>query len=114
MAYILGNSTLPKPVGFARETIEVATQNLLLSGETRKKTITRKERFVLEFRRITQAEADNIFSEYDLMAARDFSVNEDNLSISSTPVLVDIPSREYTTKGVNYLENLILVLTEIT
>ena len=113
MAYTLGDITLPSPVNFKRETLEVSAQNLLLDGTTKKNIVSRKERYVLEFTFLTQAQVNSILSEYNLKAVRDFAVSETNLTINSTPVHIDIPSREYNTKGEDYREDLVLILTEV-
>jgi hypothetical protein len=113
MAYILGAITLPNPKSFKREFIETAAENLLIEGKTTKRVENRKERFILTFLNLTQAEVGSILSEYELEAVRTFQVNETNLTIGPTDVLVDIEEREYPLSGEEYRENLTLVLTEV-
>lgn len=114
MSFILGDITLPEPVSFAREPLEVVAENKLLSGTTKKRKVDTRERFVLEFRGLSQAEVNSILSEYNLQVVRDFSANvNDELVILSTPVHVDVTVREYNDKTPQYREDLILILTEV-
>lgn len=113
MSFILGSTTLPMPVKFSRETIERAAVNETIDGTTKKDLTNRKERFVLEFKNLTQAEVSSILSEYNLQTTRTFQVTEDNLTISGTSVHIDIPSREYNQKSADYREDLSIVLTEV-
>lgn len=114
MSFIIGSVTLPAPVDFTREIIEVQRVNLLLNATTTRNFITRKERFVLQFQHLTPAEVSSILSEYELYTTRNFSVSETNLTISATQVLIDVTNREYATKGTEFRENLTLILTEVT
>lgn len=113
MAYLLGGNTLPNPVGFRRETIEQSTTNQLLNGTTKKDIINRKEKYTLNFKNLTQAQAAVILSEYDLQTVRNFEVTENNLIINATSVHIDIDRREYNNKGNDYREDLTVVLTEV-
>ena len=112
MAYHLGNTTLPTPVSFTREFIETSASNNLLDGTTKKDITNRKERFILKFSSLTQAEVSAILAEYELLSTKNFWVDETNLTINSTPVHIDIGGREYL-KGSDYRENLEMVLTEV-
>ena len=111
--YQLGSITLPNPKSFTREFIETGAENLLMVGKTTKRTENRKERFALTFLNLTLAQVNSILSEYELDMVRNFTVNETNLSIPSTPVLIDIEDREYPKSGATYRENLTLVLMEV-
>jgi hypothetical protein len=113
MSYTLGNITLPYPKRFTREFIETGAKNLLIEGISTKKVENRKERFTLEFQHLTPSEVNSIVSEYELDSVREFTVDETNLSISVTRVLIDITGRNYPLSGDLYRENITLVLTEI-
>lgn len=114
MSFVLGSTTLPSPISFEREIIEVQRVNLRLNGTTSRDFTTRKERFILEFQHLTAAEANEILSEYELDTTRDFSVTENTYAIAATQVHIEVSKREYTTKGKEMRENLTLILTEVT
>lgn len=113
MAFILGTTTLPNPVGFRREYIETAQENMTLQGKNTKRWVNRKERFILTWELLTQTEINTILAEYELDEVRDFEVTEDGLTISATPVLVDRTAREYLKTGPEYREKLSLILIEV-
>lgn len=113
MSYILGSITLPNPVSFERETVEKSAKVVTLNNTTKKDITGRKERYILEFRMLTQAEVSSILSEFNLQATRNFSVSETNLTISATPVHVEIDRREYRTPGNEYREDITLTLEEV-
>ena len=113
MAFTLGSITLPRPTAFSRNQVETSSTNRTLDGTDKKDISSRKEQFKLEFDLLTQAEVNNILSEYNLQATRNFAVSESNLTISNTPVHIEIPKRDYRTLGNEYRENLTLLLTEV-
>ena len=112
MSYILGAQTLPRPSAFFREYIESAAMILTLNNRSKKDLVGRKERFVLEFKMLTQLEVATILSEFDLNVTRNFSITETNLTLAATKVHIEITRREYNTKGNEYREDLVLTLTE--
>ena len=114
MSFQLGNITLLNPKRFSREFIETGTSNFLIENITTRKMENRKERFILEYQHLTPAEVNSILSEFELNSVRNFTANDTNLSISATPVLIDITNRSYPKSGDLYRENLTLVLTEVT
>ena len=113
MSMILGSVTLPNPVSFEREFVESGSTNTALTGRTTKDIRNRKERFVLKFERLTLTEINSVLSEYNLETTRNFSSSETNLTISSTPVHIEIDKRDYM-KGGEFRSDLTLVLTEVT
>ncbi len=113
MSYSLGDITLPNPSNFKRETIERAAMNHLMDGTHKKDITNRKERFILEYKNLTQTQVQAILSEYNLLTTRLFSVSETNLTINATSVHIDIPRRDYQVKGGEYREDLSLTLTEV-
>lgn len=113
MSFTLGSLTLPTPVSFEREIIETRTVNLLFNGTTKRKIINRKEQYILQFMHLTQAEVGQILAEYELLAVRNFTVDDDNLNIAATAVHIDIKSRDYNTKGSGYREDITVILTEV-
>lgn len=114
MAYILGGVTLLNPKVFQREFLELSKTNTTFKGESLRRVENRKERFVLTYQHLTEAQADTILAEYNLNEVRTFEVTEDNLTIGPTDVLVEVSGREYILGGKTYLSNLDLVLTEVT
>ena len=115
MSYTLGSITLPnpKPGDFRRIQMEVGGSVLTLNGRTKKDITARKEQYVIYYEKLTPAEVALILSEYDLRETRNFAVSESNLTISSTPVHIDVTGREYNTAGEGYREDLQLILTEV-
>lgn len=113
MGYTLGSITLPNPVSLSREHVETSVANITINGTTFKDITNRKERYILSFVNLTQAEIGNIMSEYNMQTHRNFVVSETNLTINSTQVHIDIASREYNSKGIEYREDITLVLTEV-
>ena len=112
MAYTLGGVILPNPKSFRREFIETSWSNTLIDNTLKKKINNRKERFILTYQYLSQNQANNILSEFELNEVREFTVSEDNLSISATGVLIDVSKREFMSAGKEFRQNLTLILTE--
>lgn len=87
--------------------------NETVAGALRQKVTNRKEKFVLKYLNLNQAEVQSILSEYNQDEVRTFTVDEDNLSISATDVFVDIQRRSYVSVGNEVREDLELILTEV-
>lgn len=113
MSFVLGSVTLPNPVGFRREYVETAQENMTLQGKNTKRWVNRKERFILTWELLTQAEVSSILSEYELDMVRSFQVTEVGLTVAPTDVLVDTTARQYLKTGTHYLEKLTIVLVEV-
>lgn len=113
MSFILGSVSLPRPKAFRREYVEQGATVRTLDNTTKKDYSGRKEKFTLEFKMLTQTQIGQIVTEFELNIPRNFSVSETNLTISATPVLIEIISREYNTPGIEYREDLVLELTEV-
>lgn len=113
MAYILGSVTLPRPSSFTREIVENSQKIITLNNTTKKDITGRKERYVLEFKYLNQAQVAAILAEYDLQTTRNFQVTETNLTIAATPVHIEIEQREYLTPGNEYREDLVIYLEEV-
>lgn len=113
MSYILNGTTIPRPQQFQRFQLEIARKLDMLNGATKKDIVGRKEQFLLSYERLTQSEVTNIVAIYNLNSEVTFQVTETNLTIPVTNVHVEIPNRAYRTLGSDYLEDLTLVLTEV-
>jgi hypothetical protein len=113
MSFTLGSLTLPFPKSLTRGFIETGAENTNIEGKTTKRKENRKEVFELVFQNLETDDADSILSEHDLEEVRTFTVNETNLSIGPTDVLVNIINREYVRSGGEYRQNLTLVLKEV-
>lgn len=113
MSYILGSTTLPNPIAFIRRPVETSSVVTSINGITKKDITNRKEQFVLVFEMLTQTEVGEIIAEYNDLTVKNFEVDETNLTISATPVHIEISDREYNTKGNEYREDLTLTLTEV-
>lgn len=113
MAYLLGGTTLPNPKAFKRDLVEMGSSVVCIDGTTKKDITNRKERYTLNFEMLTQAQVSAILSIYNDMTTKNFQVTEANLTIASTPVHIEMASREYNTGGDEYREDVTLVLTEV-
>jgi len=113
MSFILGDVTLLRPKAFFREQIEKSASVVTLSNRTKKDITGRKERFTLKYTMLTQTEVNDILTEWGYETTRNFSVNETNLTISSTPVHITVERREYNTAGGEYREDITLILEEV-
>lgn len=113
MSYTLGSITLPRPNAFRREVVEKSSKIVTLDNTTKKDITGRKERFVLTYTMLTQAEIASLLSEFDLLTVRNFTVSETNLTISATSVHIEYDVREYNTGGNEYREDLTLILEEV-
>lgn len=111
MSYTLGNVILKRPANMVRQTVETSAVQTTVPGRSVKDIRNRKERYVLSFQNLTQAQVSAIFGEYDLETTRTFTVSETNLTIGPTTVHIDIPDRNYT-GGADYRENFVIILTE--
>ena len=111
--YQLGTVIIPNPKKFTRNIVEQSTEHLLMFGKTTKKIQNRKEQFILEYQFLTQTQIGAIISQYELNVVLPFRVNEGNLQIGPTDVFVDIQGLEYPPSGVQYRENMIIILTEV-
>lgn len=112
MSYQLGNITLPNPQEFNRAYLKTSTRLKMLDGTTKEDITNIKEVFTLVFRRLTKAQSDLIIGVYNAEEVVNFSVSESNLTINSTPVLVDCNGRSYM-KGGEYRSDLTLTLEEV-
>ena len=113
MSFTLGEVTLPNPKQFTRTFVETSAKNSLIQGKTTKRIENRKERFTLSFEHLTPTQVNSILYEYNLNLVRTFSVDEYPLIINETNVLINISPRDYPTSGVDYKENLSIILTEV-
>lgn len=112
--YILDYKILPKPDGFERSFINIKRDYQSIDGKTSRDIEGMKERFILRWKTLSKSEADSILSTVEKNEAVDFLVNEDNLTINVTRVMVRINSKEYSILGNDYLVSLVLELTEET
>lgn len=113
MAWTLGSTTLPSPKGFKRRFVEKSTYHEMINGTSKKDVSNRKERFEIAFTRLSQATVASILAEHAIMEALSFAVTDGSLSIAATNVHVDISGRDYNTKGSEYREDIVLILTEV-
>lgn len=113
MSLTLGNITLPNPVNIKQETVQIASENLLLDGRTTKKIIHTKYRYVLDFQHLTQMEVNAILAEYELQETRTFQSTETYMPVTARDVHIDIAGRTIQEKGTEFRENLTLILTEV-
>lgn len=113
MPYTLGGLVLPKPKSFIRDILEQSVEHLLMFGKTTKRTQSRKERFILQYIYLTPALIDSILSKYELNMPLSFRVDEGNLNIPETQVLMDVSGLDYPPSGKLWLQNIKIILTEV-
>lgn len=112
MSVTLGSTTIANPTRIQREFVETSSANTALTGRTYKDIRNRKERFTVSFEHLTTTEVDTILGEYTPQVTKNFSVSEDNLTITSTPVHISFERRDYI-KGGEFRSDVTLVLTEV-
>lgn len=105
--------TLPNPQGLARRQLEKSVSNETVNGTSRKDISNRKEQYILQYRRRTQAEVAQILAFYNLKKTAILEVSDGSLLIAPTEVHVDMANRDYNTKGSEFREDLDLILTEV-
>lgn len=113
MAYRLQGIIIPNPKRLTRNIVEIAVEHLLMFGKTTKRTTKRKEQFVLEYQYLTQPQMNSIMALFDLNQVLKFSVDEGNLPIAETDVLMDVSALQFPPSGELYRENMQLILTEV-
>lgn len=113
MSWILGSVTLPSPRGFRRRFIEKFVYHEMINGTTKKDITSRKEQFLLDFKKLPQATAAQVLSLLTRNETLMFSVEDGDLTIGSTEVHIDVAGRNYLTKGSEFREDFEIVLTEV-
>ena len=96
-----------------RNNVETASESVTIAGETKRRVNSRSEQFELTFLNLTELQASNILSEFEINESRLFTVDETYLSIIATKVHIDITNREYVKSGDTYKQNITMVLTEV-
>lgn len=113
MSWQLDSTTLPNPVAYQRQAVEIAKDNVTLDGQTRRDIVRQKWRYVLRFAKLTQAQVADIIALYQGQDTLSFSVSDGSLTINAVDVWMYIESRQYTTKGSEYREDMVIVLEEV-
>lgn len=113
MSWILEDITLPNPNGFRRRFVEKSTYHEAINGRSRRDITSRKEQYEITFKRLPQTTVAQILSLHDLFQTLSFSVEDGSLMISETTVHMDVPGRDYNTKGSEFREDFTIILTEV-
>lgn len=113
MSYILDGTTLPNPKSFKRGFIPVSQDCKTIDGRQGRDFKIVKERFVLGFDNLTSTEITAILTIVEKNVAVTFSVNEKDLTINQTDVLVNVTSINYVTPGSIYLSEMEIELVEV-
>src|SRR3990172_3444396 len=103
--WTLGGITLPNPQGFGRKYIEKSVWHESINGRTTRDISARKEQLTLTFQRISQALVAEILALYEQKTALTFEAEDGDLIIGETEVHIDVPGREYNTKGSEFRED---------
>lgn len=115
MAYSLGGVTLRNPKSLKRTFVETSKTNTLFNNTSTRKIVNRKEIFVLQYQNLTQLEINSLLALWDLETPLVFTVNEPNLSIGPTDVLMELERKNTPLFDVaGYMrEDIIITLNEI-
>ena len=111
--WTLGDITLPNPQGYSVRTLEKSVMHESINGRTTKDITSRKNQYFLSFNRKAQSTVAQILGQFNLKQTLTFSVDDGSLQISSVEVHVDIPRRNYNTKGSEFREDFEIILTEV-
>ncbi len=111
--WTLDSITLPNPQGFSRKFVDKSVWHESINGRTTRDISARKEQFTLQFQKLDQSTVAQILAVYNTKTTVYFSVDDGDLQIASTEVHVDIPGRDYNTRGSEYREDLTIILTEV-
>lgn len=112
MSWILGSTTIPEPKQLTRNFVEKSTYHEMVNGSSKKDVTSRKEQFKLIYTRLSQDTIASILAEFALKQALVFSAESGELLIAARSVHVDIPGREYNTKGSEFREDIVVILTD--
>ena len=113
MSYLLGGVVLPNPQEYKRDQIEIGSTIVTLNGTIKKDIVARRERHLLTFRRVSQTDIATIMSIWNEEVTKTFQVTESNLTVGPVTVHVNVPTREYNTRGGEYREDISLILDEV-
>lgn len=117
MGYVLDGTTLRAPFEMAESNSTQYAQNRTLDGTISRDYFGSNKRvWTLSYRTTKKADYDTIRTIYDSYlanaVAKTFQVTETNYTISSTNVHVDLVERGFSIRGLEYLSDFDLVLTE--
>lgn len=105
---------IPRPARMSRETIFIKTDIMTLSGRMGRDIAHRKEKFLLEWDYMSEAESRAIMNSIiEQNATVQFQVTDGNLSIPATSVIPYMSTRQYETPGGSYYNKTQLELIEV-
>lgn len=117
MSYILSGTTIRNPQSLDEENSTQVAQNRTLQGTvTRDLFGSNKRVWTLNYENVKVADYDAIKAIYDSYLSngtpKTFQVTETNYTVASTNVHVDLKLRAFRVRGVDYISNFTLILTE--
>jgi hypothetical protein len=117
MSMTLNGTTIRQPNEMVEDNSTQVTENRTLNGAVNRDYFgSRKRKWTLTYSNITKDEYDTINTIYLAHLASGTAVpfisTETNYTVSSTNVHVDLLTRGFRVKGVNYLSDFELILTE--
>ena len=105
---------LPRPARMSRETIFIKTDIVTLSGRMGRDIAHRKEKFMLEWDYMSEAEARAIMNSIIAQnMAVEFEVDDGNLTIPATSVIPYMSTRQFEMPGGSYYTKTQLELIEV-
>lgn len=117
MAYILDGSAIRAPTEFSEQNSTQMAVNRTLDGSIHRDLFGSNKRvWELSYTNVKKASYDQIKTIYDAYLAtgtlKTWQITETNYTISTTSVHVDLVTRRFTVRGLEYLSDFTLVLTE--
>lgn len=117
MAYVLASTTIRNPMEFTEtNSTQVAQQRTLAGSINRDYFGSNKRVWALSYRNVKKADYDTIKTIYDsylsTATAKAWQVTESNYTIAATTVHIDLQERGFSVRGVDYISDFDLILTE--
>ena len=112
--YEINNVIVPRPVLFQREYLHAKKDVISIEGKGGRDLSGLKEKFLIGWEYLTEAELNKLLAIVEENAAVTFVVNDGNLVINETSVMVFIKSVDYEVLGNSYLASTTLELVEVT
>ena len=110
--YLLNEEALPRPNRLLREFVFLKTDYYAMTGKTLRDVSYQKQKYILQWDDITNAQAEAIEAMVKTNQAVYFSANDHELQIASVKVFGFVASKEYTVLGSEYRVSMTLDLVE--
>lgn len=117
MAYVLSSTTLKRPTGITEYNSTQVSQQRTLDGSYKRDYFgDNKRKWILEYRNTNKTDYDTANTIYQAYladeTAKTWEVTETNYTISQTSVHVDLLERDFSIRGLSYISDFDIILTE--